>query len=150
MNMSFIPSFIKQLNHHAPIDVLELLPGTAIEAGKAYIATGKVAMEQTPQGLRCSSVTPVADHFNPDINHLFLAFEPYVKAMEILGVILTGIGEDGVKGCTALARGGARCIAESERSAIVYGMPQRAREQVPNIDVQSIETIISSIQEFAR
>ena len=66
----------------------------------------------------------------------------------MLGVILTGIGADGVEGCVKLAQQGAKCVAESQESAIVYGMPMRAKERIPTIEVQKLDTIINTILTF--
>jgi two-component system, chemotaxis family, protein-glutamate methylesterase/glutaminase len=148
MNPDFIPSFITRLDHHAPMPVLELVTGMSVEEGKVYICTGKTDFHVQNQNLQCSGVTPVNDAYNPDIDHLFAALAPYAETIETLGVILTGIGEDGAEGCRLLAERGARCIAESEKSAIVYGMPLRARERIPGISVEPLEKIIESIQRF--
>ncbi len=148
MNPDFIPSFITRLDRHAPMPVLELVTGMSVEEGKAYICTGKTDFRLQNQSLQCSGVTPVNDAYNPNIDHLFAALAPYAETIEILGVILTGIGDDGVEGCRLLAKHGAHCIAESEESAIVYGMPLRARERIPSISVEPLETIIASIQRF--
>ena len=66
----------------------------------------------------------------------------------LLCVILTGIGDDGVEACKNLSLSGARCITESETSAIVDCMPCRARSLVPNIEVYEIDKIVQIISEF--
>ena len=63
-------------------------------------------------------------------------------------MILTGIGDDGVSACKELSLNGASCITESQKSAIVDGMPSRARLFVPNIEVEDINTIVKTISEF--
>jgi two-component system chemotaxis response regulator CheB len=47
----------------------------------------------------------------------------HVKAQQIVGVMLTGMGYDGSDGFTAIKKAGGRTIAESEESAVVFGMP---------------------------
>ena len=54
-------------------------------------------------------------------------FVPLSDDYEILSVILTGIGSDGIDACKNLTNNGAACITESQHSAIVDGMPNRAR-----------------------
>ncbi|MDQ1298690.1 MAG: two-component system, chemotaxis family, protein-glutamate methylesterase/glutaminase [Campylobacterota bacterium] len=65
-----------------------------------------------------------------------------------MGVILTGIGEDGVDGCNNLSLNGAKCITENEHSAIVDGMPLRARTVIANIKATDMRHIIQEIKEF--
>ncbi len=86
--------------------------------------------------------------FNPNINLLFNSFTSLSKSTDILCVILTGIGDDGVEACKNLSLSGARCITESATSAIVDGMPCRARALVPNIEVYEIDKIVQIISEF--
>lgn len=151
MNDAFVPSFIKRLHEHVPMGVHALGEGIKVQAGSVYIATGRVdiGLIETDH-LYCRCVSPVADHYNPDIDYLFNAFAPYVPDIATMAIILTGIGADGTNGCMALSKKGVCCIAESESSAIVYGMPQRAKEMVEGILVQSLEKIIESIREFAK
>ena len=89
-----------------------------------------------------------SNSYNPDINILFNSFIPLAREVEILCVILTGIGDDGVKACRDLNLHGSRCITESEESAIVDGMPSRARLLVDNIEIYDIDTITKKISEF--
>ncbi len=65
-----------------------------------------------------------------------------------MSVLLTGIGEDGVIGCKKLGVEGSRCLTETKESAIIDGMPSRAREFVPNIEIYPIENIVKIISEF--
>lgn len=86
--------------------------------------------------------------YNPDINTLFNSFVPLSHETEILALILTGIGEDGVSACVALSSQGVRCLTETSQSAIIDGMPMRARELVQNIEAHSIEEIVKIVREF--
>ncbi len=86
--------------------------------------------------------------YNPNIDLIFHSFSPLCKEIKILSVLLTGIGEDGVSGCVDLSKNGARCITETSKSAIVDGMPKRAREFVPNIEAYDVDTIVKIISEF--
>ena len=89
-------------------------------------------------------------NINIDINTVFNSYVAFVKDIEILCVILTGIGEDGVDATKELSLNGARSITETAESAIVDGMPCRARKIVPNIEVYHISDIITKIKEFCR
>ena len=149
MGAAFIPSFVKRLKEQTKTSVSLLEKGMALEMGKAYLCTGRVFLALHNHQLVCSHVEEVLDHYNPDINALFNAFVPYAGELDMMAMILTGIGEDGVQGCRELAQNGALCIAESEESAVVYGMPLRAKEIVGTIEVKSLAQIIDRVKEFA-
>jgi two-component system, chemotaxis family, protein-glutamate methylesterase/glutaminase len=148
MGAAYLPSFTKQLNEKCDISVALLQAGSTLERGVAYIATGKPQIVEKNGSLMVSDIVEVHANYNPDINHLFEIFSPYCSHRRILGIILTGIGDDGARGCAQLASQGARCIAESAESAIVYGMPMRAKEQVVGIEVHPLHRIIEIVREF--
>ena len=66
-----------------------------------------------------------ADRYTPSVDRLF---ETAAKAFgsELVGVILTGMGDDGRLGAQAIRASGGRVIAESEETAVIFGMPQQA------------------------
>jgi len=66
----------------------------------------------------------------------------------VLSAILTGIGDDGVDGCKQLSIHDVRCLTETTQSAIVDGMPSRARERIERIEALEMEAIIETIREF--
>jgi two-component system chemotaxis response regulator CheB len=98
--------------------------------------------------LKLESASGVISHYNPSVDHLFYSAVQLVKSHDILAILLTGIGQDGAEGLSALQNAGATCIAESERSAIVFGMPKRAAELNANIKVMHLDSIIDYIKKF--
>ena len=66
----------------------------------------------------------------------------------MVGVLLTGIGDDGARGLLDLRLSGARTIAESEDSAVVYGMPRCAKEIDAADEILSITQIVSKIVSY--
>ena len=118
-----------------------------IEAGNIYICSGHTQIIKNMSQLYFLQEAAPKDSYNPDINFLFSSFSGFTKNFETMGVILTGIGEDGVNGCNALSLNGAQCITENA-NAIVDGMPSRARMVVANIKVFGINEIIETIREF--
>jgi two-component system chemotaxis response regulator CheB len=148
MVVGFIPSFAKRLQEHSKNHIYMAENGTVIEAGSIYICSGLTSVIKKESGLYFS-VESVQEHgFNPDINSVFCALVPFAKNIELFCIILTGIGNDGVEGCTQLSLNGARTATESEQSAIVDGMTSRARKEVPNIEVSEINEIVNKIKEF--
>ncbi|MCF6339508.1 MAG: CheB methylesterase domain-containing protein [Sulfurimonas sp.] len=148
MVKGFIPSFAARLEEHTINKVSLAINKNIFETGQIYLCSGFTEIKRSEYNL-CFSNKPANDNsFNPDINTIFNSCIPLLKEIKILSIILTGIGDDGVKSCKELNLNGARCIAESKHSAIVDGMPCRARKEIPNIEIDDIDGIITKIKEF--
>lgn len=93
-------------------------------------------------------VENIESHFNPSVNCVFNSAVKLTNDYDILAVLLTGIGYDGAEAMSNLQNAGALCIAESEKSAIVYGMPKRALELNKNIKALDLDDIIVEIKRF--
>lgn len=114
-----------RLSEKSAIPVRECRSGEALSPGVAWIAPGDFHMEvrhesgsvrlRTHQGPRENSCRPAVDVLFRSVATLFGAHS--------LAVVLTGMGQDGLKGCEALAAKGARILAQDEASSIVWGMP---------------------------
>lgn len=148
MAVGFMPSFAKRLqeNHVNPISIAQ--NNDYLGNGKIYVCCGATTISKNSSGFIFSQKESPVNAFNPDINTLFHSFIPYSKDFDILSVILTGIGHDGIDACKILGENGSSCITESEESAIVDGMPSRARKAVKDIQVLDISQIVNSIKEF--
>jgi len=81
--------------------------------------------------------------FTPDINQLFLSSVKLCKYYRVYAAILTGIGDDGVKGLMELKKSGAVTVAESSESAPVYGMPRCAVESGAADHVYNLNDMIN-------
>ena len=145
----FIPSFAKrlQINSKNPVSMAE--DGLIVENGHIYLCSGHTQISKNFNELRFTCKSSLVNTFNPDINIIFSSFIPLIKDYLILSVILTGIGDDGVNAVKELSDSGAKCLTESEKSAIVDGMPSRARKEVPNIEVLELDEIVQKIKEFS-
>ena len=144
----FMMSFANRLKNSSenPIDVV--VNNQTLHSGHIYLCEGRTQLKKDGFQLRLTHEPSCSNSFNPDINTLFNSFLPLCNDVNILSIILTGIGDDGVDACKALSLNGATCITESAKSAIVDGMPSRARVLVPNIQVEDINTIVNKINEF--
>lgn len=148
MASDFLGSFAKRLSGQSENMVHVIKDKMVLEAGCIYVAQGVVTLLEEREGLVFYISSPKENRFNPDINSIFSAFAPYAKRFKILGVILTGIGDDGVHGCKELALQGARTLTQTAQSAIVDGMPARARQEVEGIEVLSTDEIKDTIVRF--
>jgi two-component system chemotaxis response regulator CheB len=147
MMNGFIPSFMNRLRNSSKNNVSMADNSTIIEAGNIYICSGHTQIIKNMSQLYFLHESAPKDSYNPDINLLFSSFSGFTKDIETMGVILTGIGEDGINGCNELSLNGAQCITENA-NAIVDGMPSRARLVIENIKVSGINEIIETIREF--
>jgi len=142
----FLESFVLELQKYTPNKVLLIEDNNSFEEGKIYLCKYNTTFNANSLKFKVEKLDD--EGFNPNINAIFLSMTEIIDRVEILCTILTGIGDDGVKACEALENNGARCMTESNESAIIDGMPSRARELVPNIEVCDMNTIIDKISEF--
>ena len=148
MSSVFIPSFVQQFKTELKSPVLRLHEDRQIEQGGVYICE-KNCVFSNKRGIHVSfSLAPAQTLYNPSIDALFASATCLCDDYEVLSIILTGIGHDGASGMVDLQRNGARCIAESEESAVVFGMPKKAQEIVPNVKVLSLDRIKRELEEF--
>lgn len=129
MPAGFTKSLAERLNDVCEIPVKEAEHGELLRNGTAYIAPGGKHMEVRKLGksLACllSEEAPVSGH-RPSVDCLFHSAS-MLSGIEKIAVILTGMGSDGSQGLIALKRAGdTYAIAESEETAVIYGMPKSA------------------------
>lgn len=121
----YTEAMARRFDKSCAIDVVEASNGVEMRPGLAVLARGGNHLKLQRAGDRVSArveVFPVMP-FYPSVDVLFRsAVEAY--AGSVLGVVLTGMGNDGLDGAGAIRDAGGRIITESESSAIVYGMPQ--------------------------
>ena len=148
MNTTFIPSFIGQFKTELELPVHAIDKKLTLERGHIYICPQHCEMHYEYGTCRVEPVSDGETPYNPSIDTLFHSALNCQEHANILAVLLTGIGHDGAQALSHLQEKGAKCIAESEESAIVYGMPKRAIELNPRIVSKSLDEIISAIKDF--
>jgi len=131
MPVGFTKSFANRLNSiivHS--EVKEASEGDKLLPGRILIAPGDLHMEVKKSGfayeIRLKDYPKVSSH-KPSVNVLFASMAKEVGIMGV-GVILTGMGEDGAKEMLSMKKAGALTYAEDEKSCVVYGMPKKAVE----------------------
>ncbi|WP_173031293.1 CheB methylesterase domain-containing protein [Campylobacter sp. CCUG 57310] len=147
MSLMFIPSFITQFDKECNADVLKLEGKTQLK-NKIYICekNSEILPTQPLSAAVCAKGKETT--YNPNVNLLFESAVQACKFCDVMAILLTGIGDDGAKGLNELYKAGATCIAESEASAIVYGMPKRAKEINSNLRSLSISEIRAELERF--
>ena len=150
MACGFMESFTSSLQTLSKNEIRLVRDNTIFHNTQIHICEGDTEVHLVNSQLHFSYHTAQSNTYNPNINKLFHSFVPFSNKIKILCVILTGIGDDGVNACLELSNNGAVCMTETQQSAIVDGMPHRAREFVPNIGAFSIDELIHKINEFCK
>ena len=148
MNPVFITSFVKQFDDELSFNFFLADSRHDIEHSTMHICATHCELHKRENYLKLESISGVNSHYNPSVDHLFYSGVKLCKEYDVLAVLLTGIGHDGAAGLSELQNAGATCIAESEESAIVYGMPKKAAELNASIKVMNLNDIIKYIKRF--
>lgn len=130
MPEKFTRTFAERLDRRSKIPVREAEHDEVIRAGEVLVCPGMRCLEIVRSGdrLRTRVVPPgMKDRYYPSADRLFKSAAEACPSKAI-GVILTGMADDGTEGALALRAAGGYIIAESEESAVVYGMPRAAAE----------------------
>jgi two-component system chemotaxis response regulator CheB len=141
----FTQTFVQRLDRLCAPKVVEASHGALVVPGTIYVAPGSVAhLEYSNSGQpKCilRETGPINGH-RPSVDALFLSVAKCLGSRSV-GVILTGMGSDGVKGLLAMRQAGARTIGQDEATCVVYGMPKIAY-QVGAVEKQLGLTSIAS------
>lgn len=126
MPAAFTRSLAARLDRLCALPVTEVAAPTLLEPGQIYIARGDADMilSRRPDGLTALPAPSSPKHrWHPSVDRLVTSAMDHVAAERLVGVLMTGMGNDGAAAMTALRGAGGRTIAESEDSAVVWGMP---------------------------
>lgn len=125
----FTAALAESLSRKSSVPVFEAADGQEIKAGSVYIAPGgkHLRLEKSPGGVLYAKITedPPENNCRPAVDYLFRSVAK-LFGPSALGVILTGMGSDGVKGLVEMKAAGAKAIGQDEASCVVYGMPMEA------------------------
>ena len=130
MPAAFTTAFAERLNGLCQITVKEARNSDSVNPGTALIAPGNYHMILRRSGAMYYVEVkdgPMVHHQRPSVDVLFKSTAKSAGPNSI-GVILTGMGSDGAEGLLEMKQGGAKTIAQDERSCIVFGMPKEAIE----------------------
>ncbi len=121
----FLEGFVSWLNSQCKLTVKCAVDGDRVKPGIVYFPEEGRHMKIDSRGrLRCHEGKD-SDLFCPSINETFKSIAVYEDG-STLGVLLTGIGDDGAEGLLEIKRQGGMTIAQDEESSVVFGMPMRA------------------------
>ncbi len=145
----FTRSFAKRLNSLSRLDVKEAATNDRVIRGSVLIAPGNEHTAIRRNGaLYYTEVMdgPMINYVRPSVDVLFRSVAKYA-GKNAVGVILTGMGEDGARGLLEMKNAGAFTIAQDEASSVVFGMPKKAIEMGAVDRVAPLEEISRIILE---
>lgn len=150
MPKSFTAAFSSRLNHICGIRVKEASDGEQLQNAVVYICPGdhQTTINRSLDGKATFSIIPNTlsrEKFAPCIDTLlFSAAKEY--AQNAIGIILTGMGEDGARGLKNIKLMGGLTIAQDRATSVVYGMPKAAIESRAATRILSINEIANEIE----
>jgi two-component system chemotaxis response regulator CheB len=124
----FTKMYAERLNNICKIEVKEAKDGDLVKVGQALIAPGgfqlRVLKDRNGYFVKCYEEAKVNGH-SPSVDVMFNSVADVAKANAI-GVILTGMGNDGANGLLKMRKNGAFTLGQDEKTCVVYGMPMVA------------------------
>jgi two-component system chemotaxis response regulator CheB len=134
----FTTRFAEDMNSRCAMKVVEAMGGDKLEIGKVLVAPGGYHTMIKKQGMSLivNVVSgPPVNHHKPSVDVLFRSASK-ILGNRAIGVILTGMGDDGAVGMKEMKQSGAYNIAQNKDTCIVYGMPKEA------IKVRAVDIVL--------
>ncbi|MEK6669478.1 MAG: chemotaxis response regulator protein-glutamate methylesterase [Pseudomonadota bacterium] len=150
MPENFTRMYAERLNKLCAMEVREARSGDRLQRGTVLIAPGGKHMQLTKSMgqyfVKVLDGPPVNRH-KPSVDVLFRSAAE-VAGKDVMGIILTGMGDDGARGMKAMHDGGARTVAQDEASCVVFGMPMEAIKLGGVDDVRPLSGMADAILRF--
>ncbi|MFZ0266125.1 protein-glutamate methylesterase/protein-glutamine glutaminase [Caulobacter sp.] len=126
MPAAFTASLARRLDGLCPLRVIEVTRLTPLVAGCIFIARGDADMTVSLRAtgpVALSAPSSPEHRWHPSVDRLVASAAACLPPERLIGVLMTGMGNDGARTMAALRAAGGRTIAESEETAVVWGMP---------------------------
>jgi two-component system chemotaxis response regulator CheB len=130
MPATFTNLLAQHISRDAGIDCVEAADGMAVQAGRVYVAPGDYHMEAADTG----SGIVIKLNQSPPINFCRPSADPMLSSLanlygrNLMAVVLTGMGSDGLNGCYDVRDKGGFVVAQDEATSVVWGMPRAVAE----------------------
>jgi len=131
MPPTFTCSFAQRIDAHCPMKCVEASVGMAVEPGTIYLGKGgtHLMVHKKADGTMILRTPNRPEHsFIPSVD-IMMSSVLEIFGSDTVGVLMTGMGDDGADSMVKIRQAGGATIAESEESAIVFGMPREAIER---------------------
>lgn len=152
MPEKFTAAFARRLNNLCAIEVKEAEDGDVLLPGRALIAPGNQHLVLHRTGTRYSVGIvdgPHVSRHRPSVDVLFRS-AAQVAGKNAMGVILTGMGDDGARGLLEMRQAGSHTIAQDEETSVVFGMPKEAIQRGAAVRTVPLGRVAHEIETYAR
>ncbi|MCQ2201667.1 MAG: chemotaxis response regulator protein-glutamate methylesterase [Bacteroidales bacterium] len=152
MPEGFTRSFSNSLNQISKVEVKEAENGDKLYKGRVLIAPGNKHMLLKRVGKEYFVEVkdgPLVNRHRPSVDVLFRSAARYA-GKNAIGVILTGMGNDGAKGLKELHDTGAHCIAQDEQSSVVFGMPKEAIKEGAADEILPLDKVTERLVQLVK
>lgn len=148
----FTLAFANRLDSFCTVEVKEAEDGDPVRPGRVLIAPGNrhMLLQRTGSSYRvCLRDGPLVTRHRPSVDVLFRSAAQYAGP-NALGILMTGMGDDGARGLLEMRQSGSSTIAQDEASCVVFGMPKEAialgaAERILPLDSLAREIIKSAV-----
>ena len=144
----FTDMFARRLDEVCPLRVKEAQSGDLLQPGRVLICPGSrhMKVKRLPLGdIVVLSDEPRVNGHRPSADVLLKSVAEEFKTNAV-GVLMTGMGDDGAEGLGIIKREGGMTVAQNEESCVVYGMPKAAIERGYAVRVVGLDTMASTLQ----
>jgi two-component system, chemotaxis family, protein-glutamate methylesterase/glutaminase len=146
MPATFTTQYAAQLAEFTSIRVKEAEPNEPVQPGTLYICPGAQHLRITPTGrIQLDGTSGRINGYLPNIDVTMETAASYAGAMTI-GVVLTGMGNDGAAGAKAIQSAGGLVIAQDEATSVIFGMPAEAIKAANVEQVLPLDDIYPAIE----
>jgi len=146
MPASFTTQYAAQLAEFTSIRVKEAEANETVQPGTLYICPGAQHLRVTPAGrIQLDTTSGRINGYLPNIDVTMETVAAYAGAMSI-GVVLTGMGNDGANGAKAIKSAGGMVLAQDEATSVIFGMPAEAIKLAAVDQVLAIDDIYAAIE----
>jgi two-component system chemotaxis response regulator CheB len=151
MPETFTAAYARRLNESCRITVKEAADGDLLARGLALIAPGNRHMIVIRRGHQYAVELvdgPLVSRHRPSVNVLFRSVAK-AAGPNAVGVIMTGMGDDGAEGLLEMKHGGAATIAQDESTSVIFGMPKAAIDRGAVDEIAPLHEITAAIMKRA-
>ncbi|MBW3668590.1 MAG: response regulator [Actinobacteria bacterium] len=148
LHADFIDGFVAWMARVSPLSVQPAVDGADLRPGVVYVAPGGAHLKVDADGRAVLDPLPRTLH-RPSADELFRSVAAHLGARAV-GVLLTGMGDDGAQGLLAMRTAGALTIAQDEATSAVYGMPRAAAAVDAATTILPLDRIPAAVAQSVR